>query len=140
MDVLVIGGTGFIGSHLVRLLAQAGHSVRVFHRGKTQPDLPAEHIHGDRRDLPKLRLSADIVVDLILASGKQAEEGWASWRAPRGYVENVAAALALAATDERATGRIYNVAEWPAYSELDWAHQDCCRLRLEGTVCRSSTR
>jgi nucleoside-diphosphate-sugar epimerase len=51
------------------------------------------------------------------------EQGWASWRAPRGYVENVAAALALAATDERATGRIYNVAEWPAYSELDWAHK-----------------
>src|SRR5215469_3369405 len=74
MDILVIGGTGFIGPYLVRLLAQAGHSVRVFHRGKSQPDLAAEHILGDRRDIPKLKLTADIVVDLILASGTQARE------------------------------------------------------------------
>ena len=49
------------------------------------------------------------------------EEGWAAWRSPRGYVENVAAALALAAVSERAAGRVYNVAETPAFSELDWA-------------------
>src|SRR5208282_20421 len=38
------------------------------------------------------------------------EEGWAAWRAPRGYVENVSAALALAAVSEYAAGRVYNVA------------------------------
>ena len=32
----------------------------------------------------------------------------ATWRSPRGYVENVAAAIVLAATDNRAAGRIYN--------------------------------
>jgi nucleoside-diphosphate-sugar epimerase len=51
------------------------------------------------------------------------ESGWAAWKSPRGYVENVAAALALAATDDRAAGRIYNVAETPAFSELDWARK-----------------
>jgi len=51
------------------------------------------------------------------------EEGWAQWRAPRGYVENVAAALALAAVSERAGGRIYNVAKTPAFSELDCARK-----------------
>jgi nucleoside-diphosphate-sugar epimerase len=49
------------------------------------------------------------------------EEGWAAWRSPRGYVENVAAALALAATSARAVGRVYNVAEAPAFTELEWA-------------------
>ena len=29
----MIGGTGFIGPHLVRQLALMGHSVSVFHRG-----------------------------------------------------------------------------------------------------------
>ncbi|HEV8525511.1 MAG TPA: NAD-dependent epimerase/dehydratase family protein [Terriglobales bacterium] len=47
----------------------------------------------------------------------------AEWRGPRGYVENVAHAIALAATDGRATGRIYNVDEEPAFSELDWARK-----------------
>jgi nucleoside-diphosphate-sugar epimerase len=46
---------------------------------------------------------------------------YAAWRSPRGYVENVAAAIALAATSERAAGRTYIVAEQPAYSELGWA-------------------
>src|SRR5258706_12032883 len=35
------------------------------------------------------------------------EERYASWRGPRGYVENVAAAIALAAVDTRAAGRVY---------------------------------
>ena len=246
MKILVIGGTGFIGPHLVRKLSQMGHSVSVFHRGRTEAHLPAESILGERRDLAALRPKADVVMDLILSSGAQAEslmetfrgvarrvvvassidvyracgvlhgseegplepvpltedsplrtklqtyppaqvkmlqklfgwiddeydkipverailgdpelpgtvlrlpmiygpgdhlcrfhpvlkriddgrrvilfeEGWAAWRSPRGYVENVAAALALAATCERAAGRVYNVAETPAFSELDWA-------------------
>lgn len=44
----------------------------------------------------------------------------AQWRSPRGYVENVAAAIALAATHPIAAGRIYNVAESESYSEAEW--------------------
>ena len=49
------------------------------------------------------------------------DEELAQWRAPRGYVENVAAAIALATVSEQAAGRIYNVAEPIAFSEHDWA-------------------
>jgi nucleoside-diphosphate-sugar epimerase len=49
------------------------------------------------------------------------EEKLARWRAPRGYVENVAAAIALAATNARAANRIYNVGEPEGLSELEWA-------------------
>ena len=49
------------------------------------------------------------------------EESTARWRGPRGYVENVAAAIALAAVSERAAGRVYNVAEPEALTELEWA-------------------
>jgi nucleoside-diphosphate-sugar epimerase len=246
MKILVIGGTGFIGPHLVRQLSRMGHSVSIFHRGSTQAHLPAESILGERQDLAGLRPKTDVVIDLILSSGAQAEslmkvfhglaarvvvassidvyracgllhgseegqlepvpltedsplrtklqtyppaqlkmlqklfgwiddeydkipvehvilsdpglpgtvlrlpmiygpgdhlsrfhpvlkriddgrhvilfeEGWALWRSPRGYVENVAAAIALAAVSERAAGRVYNVAETPAFSEIDWA-------------------
>jgi nucleoside-diphosphate-sugar epimerase len=246
MRVLVVGGTGFIGPHVVRELSRMGHSVTVFHRGRTPADLPAAEILGEHKDLATAGLVADVVVDLILGSGRQAEllmdafrgvarrvvaassidvyracgvlhateegplepvpltedsplrtrletyppaqvaalqqvfawlddeydkipveraimgdrrlpgtvlrlpmiygpgdrlhrfhpvlrriddgrrailmeQGWAAWRPPRGYVENVAAAVALAAVDERACGRIYNVSETPACSELDWA-------------------
>jgi nucleoside-diphosphate-sugar epimerase len=248
MKILVIGGTGFIGPHLVRELTRMGHSIAVFHRGSTYSDLPVEHILGDRQDLATLRPKAEVIIDLILSSGAQAkalmetfrgaarrvvaassmdvyracgvvhgseegridpvplnedsplrtkpqtyppensqmlkkifhwftgdydkipverailgdpelpgtvlrlpmiygpgdhlhrfhpvvrriddyrpamifQEGMAAWRTPRGYVANVAAALALAAVSERAAGRIYNVAERPAFSELEWSRK-----------------
>jgi len=44
----------------------------------------------------------------------------AAWRGPRGYVENVAHAIALATTCDRAWGRTYHVCEEPSFSELDW--------------------
>ena len=246
MKILVIGGTGFIGRPLVRELARLGHAVCVLTRTGAPPQLPAESILGERRDLPNLRREADVVVDLILSSGTQAaqlmetfrgvtgrvvaassmdvyracgvlhgsepgplepvpltedsalrtkletyppenvkmlqkifhwlddsydkipverailgdpdlpgtvlrlpmiygpgdrlhrfhpvlkriddgrrrillEEGMAAWRSPRGYVDNVAAALALAAVDDGAAGRVYNVAERPAFTEREWA-------------------
>jgi nucleoside-diphosphate-sugar epimerase len=49
------------------------------------------------------------------------QEEAAQWRGLRGYVENVAAAIALAATSPQAAGRIYNVAETEFYSDLEWA-------------------
>ena len=54
MRILVIGGTGFIGPHVVRRLGAGGHEVTVFHRGETRAELPGDvsEIHGDRRDLP----------------------------------------------------------------------------------------
>lgn len=49
-----------------------------------------------------------------------ADENFAEWRGPRGYVENVAHAITLAVTSDRAAGRIYNVCEEPCVSELEW--------------------
>lgn len=47
----------------------------------------------------------------------------AALRTPRGYVEDVASAIVLAATSAHAAGRIYNVCEAEAFSELDWARK-----------------
>lgn len=47
----------------------------------------------------------------------------AAWRTPRGYVENVGAAIALAATADKASGRIFNICEEPCFSELEWARR-----------------
>jgi nucleoside-diphosphate-sugar epimerase len=50
MDLLVIGGTHFVGRAIVEDAAVRGFRVTVFHRGESEPgDLPSvEHIHGDR--------------------------------------------------------------------------------------------
>jgi nucleoside-diphosphate-sugar epimerase len=57
------------------------------------------------------------------------------WRWSRGYVENVAAAIVLAATDARAAGRTYNVGEEPALSIADWIAQIGRAASWNGRVC-----
>ncbi len=71
-QVLVIGGTRFIGFHTVRALIEAGCEVAVFHRGETEPDgLPhVQHLHGDRRELLSFvadfeRFAPDVVLDMV---------------------------------------------------------------------------
>ncbi len=56
----------------------------------------------------------------------------AAWRSPRGYVENVAAAIVLAATDDRAARTIYNVCEEPSFSELEWARKIASEMQWQG--------
>ena len=48
------------------------------------------------------------------------DEAEAHWRWTHGYVENVADAIALAVTDERAAGRIYNVGEPFTFTMAEW--------------------
>jgi nucleoside-diphosphate-sugar epimerase len=81
--------------------------------------LPMIYGDGDRlhRFRPMLKRMDDKRPAIILP------ESLAQWRSPRGYVANVAAAIALAATNERAAGRVYNVAEVESFSELEWARQ-----------------
>jgi nucleoside-diphosphate-sugar epimerase len=254
MRILVIGGTDFIGPFVVRRLHEQGHVVTVFHRGRTEADLPAAigHLHGDRRRLADFaadlrRVGPEVVLDMFAMTEPDAQvvmqtvrglarrvvtissldvyraydiargrapgppdpiplgedaplrsqlypyrdetprqpddpnraaddyekilveravlgdaalsgtvlrlpmvygpgdsqhrlfpylkrmddgrpailldAGLAGMRASRGYVENVAAAIALAVVDDRAAGRIYNVGEADAPTEADWVRR-----------------
>lgn len=255
MRFVVLGGTRFIGPHLVGALADAGHEITVFHRGDTEAELPpsVRHVHGDFRDLeqrmPELRDPVpDVVIDMVPFIAKSGghgvlhfkgiarrglvvtscdvyrafgrlwrsepgppdplplteesplrrdaapdrravgvdfdnveveeqvlcdvefpvtslrlpatygpgdaqhrlyeyvkpmddarpailiDERFAGWRWARGYVEDVAAAIALAAADERASGRVYNVAQRDAYSEAQWARMIADAHGWEGEI------
>jgi 2'-hydroxyisoflavone reductase len=50
IDLLVLGGTGFIGPHLVRHAVARGHRVTIFTRGRRQADIPESviRLQGDR--------------------------------------------------------------------------------------------
>ena len=251
MKVLLIGGTGFMGPSTAFYLQRGGHSVTIFHRGKTAAPQGADEIIGDHHRLKEHRAEFersgfDVVVDFILSSGPQAKEltrtfrgitnravaissmdvyramgvihgtepgplqelpltedsavrtqqntysaeamkkvkeiypwaddqydkipveqavledcdlygtvlrlpmvygpgdplhrfhavlkrmddgrkqiifsdGFAAFRSPRGFVNNVGAAIALAATSEQAAGRVYNICEEESFSELEWS-------------------
>ncbi|MBE2269660.1 MAG: NAD-dependent epimerase/dehydratase family protein [Anaerolinea sp.] len=50
MRLLVLGGTRFVGRHVVEAALARGHEVTLFTRGKTNPDLfpNVAHLQGDR--------------------------------------------------------------------------------------------
>lgn len=50
MNLLILGGTKFLGRHAVDAALAAGHNATIFTRGKTNPDLypEVEHLTGDR--------------------------------------------------------------------------------------------
>jgi 2'-hydroxyisoflavone reductase len=50
MNLLILGGTIFLGRHLVEAALQRGHQVTIFNRGRHQPDLfpEVEKLRGDR--------------------------------------------------------------------------------------------
>jgi len=57
MKLLIIGGTTFIGQHMVDTALARGHEVTLFNRGLTNPDLfpNIEHLHGDRSSADDLQ-------------------------------------------------------------------------------------
>ena len=71
LRILVLGGTGFIGPWEVEAARAHGHTITLFNRGKTRPDLfpELEHLEGDRDPEKGAGLSAlagrsfDVVID-----------------------------------------------------------------------------
>lgn len=60
MKVLLTGGTGFLGKHVARALAAAGHELRLLARPSSRREgLPrADVVHGDVTDAASLRAAA----------------------------------------------------------------------------------
>jgi 2'-hydroxyisoflavone reductase len=66
MNLLILGGTQFVGRHLVDAATSAGHTVTLFHRGNRNPYPNLENILGDRTnpdDLKRLDGHWDAVID-----------------------------------------------------------------------------
>src|SRR3954465_10726430 len=73
MRPLVLGGTVFLGRHVVAEALARGHDVTLFTRGRHGADLfpEAEHVRGDRADVSLLEGRAwDAAID---TSGYQPE-------------------------------------------------------------------
>lgn len=116
MRALVIGGTGFIGPHIVSELIRRDHHVTVFHRGRTAVPPGARGIVGDRRRLTEsadsLRaLAPDVVIDVVLSSRRQARELMNVFRGHAGRI------VAVSSMDVyRACGVTHRLEEGPLES------------------------
>ncbi len=72
MRILIVGGTGFMGPHVVERLERLGHEVVLFHRGQTKTERCRDvaHLHGDARRLGDFvddfrRIGPEVVLNMI---------------------------------------------------------------------------
>lgn len=81
MRMLIVGGTRFIGRHLLEKALQRGDQVSVFHRGSTP--LPEQfagvkEIIGDRKQIDQLRQAVahdyDAIIDTVIYSPDEAAQ------------------------------------------------------------------
>ena len=117
MRILVIGGTGFIGAHIVRQLAAHNHILAVYHRGATHADLPkrVQHIIEPHSSLPLLNFRAaaldfapEVVIHTIAMGDADAEA------AVQTFAGRAARLVLLSSGDVyRAYGRFTNLEPGP---------------------------
>ena len=62
-NILVIGGTGFIGRHLIKQLLDAGHAVRAAARGSSPP---LEELGSDRLQIVRADMRSKADLDRVL--------------------------------------------------------------------------
>ncbi|MBX3072649.1 NAD-dependent epimerase/dehydratase family protein [Candidatus Obscuribacterales bacterium] len=93
MRVLLLGGTGFIGSHVVKQMAAKGHEVTVVHRGRSNTTMPegVQSLLFDRRDLSEYaaqirKLAPNVVIDMI---PRTSQESWTLTRAIAGVADRM---------------------------------------------------
>jgi nucleoside-diphosphate-sugar epimerase len=81
MNVLIIGGTKFIGPFVVKKLLEKGHNVALFNRGLTNQSIPENvtWIKGDRETIEKhinefKEFSPDVILDMIPVNESHAKK------------------------------------------------------------------
>ena len=121
MRLLVLGGTRFLGRHLVEAAQARGHEPTLFNRGRTAPGLFAglEQLHGERDG------------DLVALRGRR----WDAVVDTCGYLPRLVRRSAQALRD--LVGRYLFVSSISVYADSSAAGQDeqSTRARLPSADC-----
>lgn len=145
MRILVTGGTGFVGPHIVQRLVDDGHTVRVLeHTAGSSAALPSqEAVQGEMTDaesLPAAVDGQDVVVHLVAILSGKAEDF-------RGVMEEGTRALIAAARDAgvqrfvlmSALGTSEETKDLVPYYHAKWQmEQDVKESGLEHVIFRPS--
>lgn len=153
MRLLVLGGTSFVGRHLVDIALERGHRVTLFNRGRTNATLfpDAEHRYGDRStgDYAVLESGSwDATIDVSAYVPRHVDQALDALADRSGHYVLVSS---ISAYDHRVAGRDEDSPRWPApapeteditpetYGPLKSACERCAEGRL-GTGAVSIVR
>jgi UDP-glucose 4-epimerase len=127
LTVLVTGGSGFIGSHVVDRLIAAGHRPRIFdaRRSPHHPDVPA--VVADLRNMRRLRAAMD-GCDAVIHLAAAADVGEVEARPVDAEARNSRGTVhVLEAARQAAVGRV-------VYASTIWVYSDTPARCYEETL------
>ena len=76
MNILIIGGSRFVGPLLVSKLLKKGHKITIFNRGKIKSSYEKEikFIQGNRNDGFNIKDNFNVVIDMCAYNGLHTEK------------------------------------------------------------------
>jgi nucleoside-diphosphate-sugar epimerase len=122
LNLLLIGGTGFIGPYVVQQFVDLGHSVTVFHRGEHEAPLPpaVRHVHHLDASIPVRNFPHELLTpapDIVIHMNAMGEaDARAAAEAFHGQTGRI---VWLSSGDVyRAYGRLTRIEQGPPNPEL----------------------
>ena len=75
MNILIIGGSRFVGPLIIYKLIKNGHDITIFNRGKIKSNYEnIKFIQGDRRNGFNIKNNFDVVIDTCAYNGLQTKQ------------------------------------------------------------------
>lgn len=140
MNILVIGGSRFVGPYVVESLAKRGHTVTVFNRGKIKSRYGkgVKFVRGDRNTGLKLRGHFDVVIDTIAYEGSQTKK--AIEELDFGFFLHFGTGAAYRKSETFPLSEESPLGRWPAWGDYNKGKVECERVLKSSGVKYASIR
>lgn len=134
MKVLIIGGSRFVGPHLIKLLLKSKHSITVFNRGTIEIKYPSSvrFIKGDRSEGFNLKEKFDVVIDMCAYNGKQTIIALKELKFD--YFLHFGTVAAYKKTEIFPLNEDSVIGDWPSFGDYNKGKVECERILAKSEI------
>lgn len=140
MDILIIGGSQFVGPIVIDKLLSRGHNITVFNRGKSKTAYPAgvKFLRGDRNRGFDIHDHFDAVIDMCAYEGSQTKS--AINRLDFDFFVHCSTTAVYKKTGIFPLTEESELGEWPLWGEYNQGKVECERVLADSGINYASLR
>lgn len=134
MNVLIIGGSRFVGPYIINKLLNERHKVTVFNRGRIQSKYPKEliFIKGDRDMGFKIDDHFDVVIDTCAYTGVQTEKAIKQLKFD--FFINFGTAASYKKTEIFPLREESSLGDWPVFGDYNKGKVECEKVLINSKI------